>query len=165
MNSSCELICEDGDEIESNARGGLMWINYDVWVQRWLSVCAQTWDKLAGHTKLDETAESVRLPGGNERRQHKCLSDLAGSGRLCCWEVSCELHCNHSKGAASSVAVHHCRVVCPWAQTAKLRDGNSRPSRAVTKLAVSVSCLYYVTALKSSKEITSLQLPVAAGSN
>ncbi len=24
MNSSCELICEDGEEIESNARGGLM---------------------------------------------------------------------------------------------------------------------------------------------
>jgi hypothetical protein len=59
-------------------------------------------------------------------------------------------HCNKSKGAAPSVAVHHCSVVCPWAQTAKPGDVNSRPSRAVIKLAVSVSCLYYVTALKSS---------------
>jgi hypothetical protein len=50
-------------------------------------------------------------------------------------------------------------------KTAKPPDVNSRPSRAVTKLALSVSCLYYVTALKHGKEITSLQLAVAAGSN
>ncbi|KAH9546610.1 hypothetical protein CY35_12G107100 [Sphagnum magellanicum] len=50
-------------------------------------------------------------------------------------------------------------------KTAKPPDVNSRPSRAITKLTVSVPCLYHVTALKHGKEITSLQLPVAAGSN